>query len=310
MGQRWISALVGLPLVIGACVLSNPNFTPAGESEASTGGGDGSVSASLSDTSGASAATGDPTRGGATDSSASGASGGETSGGETSGVATSASSTTTATDATTDTTTTTSTTTDATADATTDPTTTGGGVPPGIYAVDPTIATCVLLNNGNGYGGPPVCTANADAQNDTALKGLMQLDTSVVNLDGKGRRAEAYLRFDIPPEYAEMTIAGATLYAQIADGRGELPHGPGGILIATAAFDDDTLASGPPAPEGQLAPAKGYLNANQSTSWALPAELIVPGQGLFLGLQPTDGDGTIYRGKTTPGAPYLELVLQ
>lgn len=41
-----------------------------------------------------------------------------------------------------------------------------------------------------------------------------------------------------------------------------------------------------------------------------PPDLVVPGQGLFLGLHPSSTNGTLYRGKTTPGAPYLELVLQ
>lgn len=57
MVRGWIDALVVVPLIAGACVLGNPEFTPAGESEASTGTESG-ASASMSSTSAASGTTG------------------------------------------------------------------------------------------------------------------------------------------------------------------------------------------------------------------------------------------------------------
>ena len=189
---------------------------------------------------------------------------------------------------------------------------TSGGPAPGMVSVPAAVATCVLLPAGPApYAGPATCSGNATAQNGTALTGLMMIDTMVKNDGGANRRAEAYLRFDIPGEYAGLTVAAATLTVQVADGPDDVPGGPGGVLVLTEAFDGGTLSVGAPAQVMQLVGDIGDVTASQLVMWSIPTALVVPGQPLFLGLLPTGNDGTMYRGATTdPGPPVLELVLQ
>lgn len=190
-------------------------------------------------------------------------------------------------------------------------TTGSGGVEPGIHTVPPTVATCVLVATMNApHGGPAICSANADAQNGTALTGLMMIDIAVNLLDGMGRPAHSYMRFDIPAEFAGLTVAGARLYVQVADGPPpDLPQS--GVLVLTDAFDAASLERAAPATASQLAADMGAAMASQWLEWPIPPEHVVAGQPLFLGLMPTDDMGVEIRGaSTSPGAPYLELDLQ
>lgn len=191
-------------------------------------------------------------------------------------------------------------------------TTSTTGAPPGEYALQPTVAACVMLPADNApFAGPAVCSANATAQNGTALSGLIMIDTSVVNLDGAGRPAHSYLRFDVPENFGGATIVSATLRVQVADGPDDLPNGPqSGVLVRTEAFDAATLAASWPQTIETLAGDQGFVATDQIVTWSIDTALVQPGQPLLLGLLPTDTDGVFYRGATTPGAPVLTVVLQ
>lgn len=191
-------------------------------------------------------------------------------------------------------------------------TSTTAALPPGAYTVAATLATCVFLPEDEApYAGPAVCNANAVAQNETALADLMMIDVEVANLDGDDRPAHAYLRFDVPAEFAALTVVDATLRLQIADGPDDIPNSEqSGELVRTAAFDAVTLETGAPAVVEPLHDDLGDTATDQEVTWSLRADLVVPGQPLFLGLLPTRNDGVLYRGTTAPGAPTLELVLQ
>lgn len=196
-------------------------------------------------------------------------------------------------------------------EATTGDGTTAPGVPPGTYEIQPTVAACVLLPYGAPHAGPSVCSANATQQNGTALTGLLMIDTSVMSLDGMGRPAHTYLRFDVPAEFSGATIVSATLTLQVADGPDDYPNGPqSGVLILTEAFDAASLESSAPQLQVTLADDKGFVGTNEVVTWSLDLPFVQPGQPLYLGLLPTDDDGVFYRGATNPGAPVLTLVVQ
>jgi len=137
---------------------------------------------------------------------------------------------------------------------------------------------------------------------------MMMIDTKVSYDDGQDRRAESYLRFDIPPEYAELTIAEVTLNVQ----NGNTYSGDeAGRLVRTEAFTESSLQTEAPAQLGELAPPKGPINVSEWMPWDIPPEHVIPGEPLSLGLLPTDDFGVFYRGKdTNPGSPYLRVVLE
>ncbi|MEZ4449087.1 MAG: hypothetical protein R3B09_06375 [Nannocystaceae bacterium] len=280
-----------LASIAGACVLDNQKFDPGG---ATTGGGESAASTTLT--------SAGPTGPASATSEASGTAS-----------TSSATASTSATTSTTDETSTlpTSTGASATSDASTGETRSGGpGVEPGTYGIPATVAACVLLDNGSGHGSPAVCGGNADAQNNTGLSGLMQIDTMVTMLDGEDRRAESFLRFDVPADYAGLVVADATLHVQVADGRGILAKGPQrGVLVTTTPFDEEDLDVGAPAPMATLADDLGPVQTDEPITWSIPVALVQAGAPLHLGLLPTDTDGVFYRGRDTPGAPTLEVVL-
>jgi hypothetical protein len=295
--------LLGAALGAGACVLSSPDFDGT-----QTAVSDASASASTS-VSGSESAT---STSAATDSASGGAS--STGTGSGTGDATGDATTTTAADETEGAGTIGSSTTEGTttedATTTTGDTTTTGGLEPGAYVLPASVATCVLLPNQYPLGGPATCSANATAQNQTALTGLMMIDTVVNNGDGGGRRAESYVRFDIPAEYGDLTIASATLYVQVADGPFDYPNGPSGELFRMSAFDMASLDQSYPTGQEKLG-GSSFADTNAWIAWPIAAAQLTPGAPLFLGIVPTSTDGTIYRGKLTePGSPYLEVVLQ
>jgi len=185
------------------------------------------------------------------------------------------------------------------------------GLSPGTYDVSPTIATCIFLPGmGQPLGVPSICTANATTQNETALQGLMYIDTEVMALDGAGRRAESFIRFDIPPEYAGLTVVAATLHVQVADG--DSADGPQrGELYRSAPFDEDSLKLEGPATPQKLADDQGVANKDAWIDWSIPVGLVVAGSPVYLGLLPVNNDGVLYRGEETePGSPYLTVVLE
>lgn len=263
------------------CLLPNPGYGV--DDAASTGASTGATNVSGD-------ASTQPVTGGAT--SGAGTDGGSTSGGSTSGATGSSGAT------------------------TTDDPSVGGtsttGVAPGEYAIQSTVAACVLLPAGQApFAGSAVCSANASQQNATALTGLLMVDTSVVNLDGMGRPAHSYLRFDVPAEFGGATIVSATLELQVADGQDDLPNGPqSGVLVLTDVFDAASLESAAPPPLQMLADDKGYVGIDEVITWSIIPALVQPGQPLLLGLLPTNDNGIFYRGPTNPGAPLLRLVLQ
>ncbi len=129
------------------------------------------------------------------------------------------------------------------------------------------------------------------------------------NLDGQSRPSHSFIRFDIPAELAGLTVASATLRVQVADGLGDLANGPqSGELVLTGPFDVDSLNAAAPPSLQPLAGDMGWVDIGQWVTWAVPLDLVVPGQPLFLGLLPTANDGVFYRGAATrPGAPVLDL---
>ena len=137
----------------------------------------------------------------------------------------------------------------------------------------------------------------------------MAIDTEVKNLDGQSRPSHSFIRFDIPAELAGLTVASATLRVQVADGLGDLANGPqSGELVLTGPFDVDSLNAAAPPSLQPLAGDMGWVDIGQWVTWAVPLDLVVPGQPLFLGLLPTANDGVFYRGAATrPGAPVLDL---
>lgn len=191
-----------------------------------------------------------------------------------------------------------------------DATTTGDDVPPGPTLVPAALATCVFLPFATSpYAGPAVCNGNAVAQNASSLVDLMMIDTDVSALDGNYRAAYAFLRFDVPAELVGHSILTATLHVQVADT--DIAGGAQtGYLFQTGPFDANTLNAAPPVVLAPLAVDMGAVGPDQPLAWQLPANLVVPGQPLFLGLVPGNSDGVIYRGTTSPGAPTLELTLQ
>lgn len=186
---------------------------------------------------------------------------------------------------------------------------TSGGVEPGTYAVPASIATCVLFDNGSGYGPPSTCSANADALNGGSLVGLMEIDNEVSSGNGLGRRAESFLRFDIPAEYMGNTVASATLHVQVADSMAAAGN-QDGTLYRASGFDEVSLQVVAPTVVEVLVANTGVVTPNEVRMWSIPTTLIVPGGPLYLGLSPVNTYGTVYRGATTPGSPTLELVLQ
>lgn len=191
-------------------------------------------------------------------------------------------------------------------------TTTGtDGTAPGVYTVAPTVATCVLVATPNvPHGGPALCSANADVQNGTELTGLMMIDIAVNLGDGMGRPARSYIRFDVPAEFAGLTVAAATLHVRVADGPPpELPQS--GELVLTAGFDGASLELEAPATVLALHPDMGDVVPSQWLHWSIPPEHVLAGAPLTLGLLPTDDFGVELCGAATEGcAPYLELELQ
>jgi len=290
----WVRALVLLAACSG-CLVANPGFDGSGTRGSSSGASDASGVTEGGVTSGAtSGATSDGTAGGGAFTASSGdevtATLGSTGGAGSSDDTSSSADASTAADASSSTT----------------------GLPPGEYAVPAAIATCVLLPKGPApYAGPAVCSANATAQNGTALTDLMAIDVEVQKLDGKSRPSHAFLRFDIPAELGGLTVAAATLRVQVADGPDDLPNGPqSGELVLTGPFDADSLTAAAPLVVMPLAADMGFVNTDQWVMWAIPTELVVAGQPLYLGLLPTDNDGVFYRGAATnPGPPVLDLIM-
>lgn len=282
---RRAAPALGVALVtVGACMIHNPSFDPEG--------------AGSSGSTGTSSATGvGSSDGGSGPDSATSGVGGTTGEGQGTTVE--------------DTTSALSTTDPGTTEATGGTTT--GGPAPGTYTVAPTLATCVFLAAGPApYAGPATCSQNATSQNGTALQGLMMIDVETKNLDGDGRPAVSFLRFDVPGDLAGLTVAAATLRVQVADGPDDFPNGPqSGVLRLAAPFDAASLDVGAPAEMATLANDMGFVGTNEWIAWSIDPGLVAAGQPLFLALDPTDDDGVFYRGATTtPGAPYLELEMQ
>lgn len=66
-----------------------------------------------------------------------------------------------------------------------------------------------------------------------------------------------------------------------------------------------------PVDKEMLAPDLGPVEPSQLLTWVLDPGLAAPGLPVFLALVPTNASGVELRGRdTTPGAPYLELVIQ
>ena len=195
--------------------------------------------------------------------------------------------------------------------STTSTTATTGGADPGVYDIPAALGTCVFLATQEepSHGPPAQCTADADAINNRGLIGLMMLDVSVDNAAGKKRPAHPFLRFDVPEEYAGLTVASVELHVQVADNVIFLPQT--GEVWLTAPFDALSLESSAPERTLLLAGDQGEVLANDWVVWELPAAQISPSGGVYLSLVPTHDKGVMLRGATTdPGPPFLRLTLE
>jgi hypothetical protein len=187
----------------------------------------------------------------------------------------------------------------------------GPSVAPGTYEVPASIGTCVFaaVRNVPIHGGPEACSVDADTINNSELIGLMMIDVQVDNAAGMSRPARPYLRFDVPDEFAGLSVVAATLHVQVADNVTDLPQS--GELWWSEPFDAQVLQSEAPKLLGLIAPDKGEVQPDEWLTWPLDPKQVMAGEPLFFGLLPTHNKGVMLRGGATmPGFPYLEIELQ
>jgi hypothetical protein len=187
----------------------------------------------------------------------------------------------------------------------------GPSVAPGTYEVPASLGTCVFaaVRKVPIHGGPDQCSVDADTINNSELIGLMMIDVQVDNAAGMSRPARPYLRFDVPDEFAGLTVVSATLHVQVADNVTDLPQS--GELWWSEPFDAQLLKTTAPKLVSLIAPDKGEVQPDEWLTWSLDPGQVMAGQPLFFGLLPTHNKGVILRGgTTTPGFPYLEVELQ
>jgi len=182
---------------------------------------------------------------------------------------------------------------------------------PRIHNIPAELATCVFLPTPEepSHGPPAQCSGDADAINNSDLQDLMMVDVSVNNLAGKKRPAHPFLRFNIPPELANLTVVAAELHVQVADNVTFLPQT--GEVWRSDPFDAVSLETVAPEHTLLLAADQGEVLPNDWIIWTLPPDQIALDGGVFLGLKPTHDKGVILRGATTdPGPPFLRLTIE
>jgi len=307
-----LAPCVAVSALLAGCVLASPDFDDPAEgttdlntSQSETDPSSGSATnTSASATMSASAGSASASQGNTSDDS--GATSDITSTDATSDATTSDATTSDATtsDATTSDGTTSDTTTSdgTTSDATTSDATTSDGVEPGTYELNPSVSTCVLLQNQFAPYSKPTCGENATQQ--IGVNNLIMVDTAVSNGNGQQRRAESYIRFEIPSEYEGATISDVTLRAQTPPS----PYNPapeGGQLVLTDPFSDESLNTETPAVVGNIGPKQGFVENNAWVEWSIPADLLVPGEPLHMAVIPTNPYGVFYR----QSSPTLVVVI-
>ena len=178
-----------------------------------------------------------------------------------------------------------------------------------VQLVVASLATCVLLPAfGLLYVGPFGCETLAEQNDKVEEIGVMILDKSF--MPGGNRASRVYVRFEVPQAPADKALIGATLTVQLSAG---LDAGAAwsGDLYLSEAFDANSLKA--IAPAGTLLTIDpGPSVPDESSSWQIPIEKIVPNQPLYLGLGALGDDVVAFRSTraSVDDRPTLTLAYQ
>lgn len=180
---------------------------------------------------------------------------------------------------------------------------------PGMFTLEATIGTCVLLpTDSQPYVGPDGCEEIARTFNNTQQSGLTVVDTDLNNGGGNGRTALSFFRFDLPPGVVGQPIQTLTLELRVGDGMEA--EGDGGHLYSTTPFDLASLDVGAPSQVAELAPALGNVGIDAVVTWPLDPALAVSGDAVLLGLWPSSTATVVYHGHRSPTVkPKLHVML-
>jgi hypothetical protein len=166
----------------------------------------------------------------------------------------------------------------------------GGGAPATVEFVA-TVAECV----DPGLPDPAFCEQRAGA-------GKITVDLA----DGMPAHPfYAFLHFDTDPALAGKVIEQISLVLQVGPDSGDDSDTQSGEVWQVTPFSLSDLSSAAPAQIGSapLAANLGAAMLDQTVTWALPADLLAGGAGVYLGLYPVDDDGVDYwktGGATSP----------
>jgi hypothetical protein len=171
----------------------------------------------------------------------------------------------------------------------------GGGVPITVDFVA-TVAECI----DPGLPDPAFCEQRAGA-------GKITVDLA----DGMPAHPfYAFLRFDVDPALAGKVIEQISLELQVGPDMGDESDTQSGEVWRVAPFSLSDLSAAAPAQIGSapLAPDAGAAMANQTVTWALPANLLAGGAEVYLGLYPVTDDGVDYWKASGAAPPRLIVV--